>query len=324
MRRKEGCTLEKYCLIMDDCPEYAKKLELYLNSHTDFGYHAVFLSAPEMAQEYVQSGAVAAILASETLEKEVLLLAGKLDVPVFWLCEEKKKLRENAIFRYQPARFIMEQLGKREEKRDSLPVFAVFSPSGGVWQEELFCRVAMGFSEHHRVLCFSLLPFASESRSEENGMSELLFYVKQGREAFLNFLRRQEAYGRNPAMFGPLRWSTDLQNISPSDVEEMIRGGVAAGGYDLILFAVSYYDMAGRSILAASDAIFVPVVPSKAGKDLQEEFIRQLRESGENRILTRMVELSAERFDDGIGILTASYDAVRKGEEIVAGHTGNA
>lgn len=310
-------------MLMDDCPEYAKKLELYFNSHTEFGYHAVFLSAPEMAQEYVQSGAVALILAAETLEKEVLLLAGNPDVPVFWLCEEKKKVRENAIFRYQPARLILEQLGKREEKRDSLPVFSVFSPSGGVWQEEFFGRIANGFSERHRVLCFSLLPFASECRTEENGMSELLFYVKQGQEAFLNFLRRQEAYGRNPAMFGSLRWSTDLQNITPSDVEEMIRGGVAAGGYDLILFAVGYYDAAGRSILASSDAVFVPVVPGKAGKDVQEEFIRQLRESGENRILTHMVELLADRFDDGIGILTASYDAIRKGEEIAAGHTGN-
>lgn len=309
---ERGVSLERYLIIIDEEQEYAKALAAFLNNDHGFLYRSVVLS-PEEAKEYVKSGAVAMILASVSFEKEILGLQKDAEQRVFWITEDKQDRRDTSVYRYQSAKLIQKRLEGIEKTSGDVPAVGCFSPSGGIWQEALCERIAEGFAEKRRVLSLSFLPFGTKNRGE-NGMSELLYFARQGKESLAEFLKKQRSYEGNLTVIGPVRWSIDLQRVTASDIERILEGVKEAGEYDLIFFAVGYYDEAGLAVMRACDLLYVPVWEAEQGQEIQEAFIRQLREGGENKLLRCMKELSTLHFEDGVGVLSAARDAVRIGE----------
>lgn len=308
---ERGVSLERYLILIDEEQEYAKALAAFFNSDREFLYRSLVLS-PEEAKEYVKSGVAALILASVTLEKEVIGLLCNTEQKIFWLSEDRTDRRDTVIYRYQSAAQIQKRLEGSGRVQGRVPAAGLFSPSGGVWQERLCRKIAEGFAEKKRVLFLSFLPFGTETVSE-NGMSELFYFARQGQECLVEFLRNQRNYDGNLTEIGSVRWSIDLQKITAEDIAEILAGIKAAGEYDMIFLAVGYYDEAGLAVMRACDLLFVPVWETEEGQNIHEAFIRQLREGGENKLLRSMKELSTRHFEDGVGVLSAARDAVQTG-----------
>ena len=89
---------------------------------------------------------------------------------------------------------------------------------------------------------------------------------------------------------GPLRWSTELASVTKEDVKALLSPGNWETEYGAYFIAVGQWDRTGREILQLCDRIFVPVWGQEEGKRLQEEFRRQLKESGETKLYSGLLE----------------------------------
>lgn len=304
---------------MDNRADYARKLASYINESGSFRCRTVVLNNAAEIADYVQSGASCRILASADLEKEVLAAVGSRNLPIFWLCEEKEDRRAGDIFRYQPASSVMRRIAPRENMDKRIFVMSLFSPSGGSWMEELSVNVATELAKTRRVLLLSLLPFGLPQNRGEEGMSEVLFYLRSGRENYVDYLLRRERQ-ENPRIISPVRWSVDLSRITEEDVENLTEGAAESEGFDLVIFAVGSMNRAGHSAILASDAIFLARPEDSAGNTLSEEFVRQLRESGDNHALLRLNEFPAPGATEESERMSVALRIAGRGEELLGGN----
>lgn len=310
--------MEKLIVIIDEMPEYALQLAVYLNGRRNFPYRAVVLSSVGEAENYIKSRAVYAVLASDGLEKEMLSLGLVEEVRIFWLSETKNVQKESVLYRYQPAGEIERRVTKPERSRKRVPVIGVYSPAGGVWTEQLSRKIAEGFSKEKKVLYFPLLPFGIYGREAGDGMSELLFYIKQREAGLPERLRSLLLAGERVDSFAPVRWSTELRDITKADTEYLLRCIDAETGYGAAVLAVGRFDAAGAAVLRCCDMILTPVWDIPEGHSIQAEFLRQLKESGETELLARITEFFIKSGEEQEGFRTAVSDAVRKGGEVLA------
>lgn len=319
---EEGVPLEKLVVIIDHMPEYATRLAVYLNGRQGFPYRAVVFSTPEEIKGYVESGAVYAVLAAECFEKELLGLLLKTEIRVFWFSETKKVQGASFLYRYQSAKEIEKRLLEIKKEETKLRVFGVYSPAGGVCMERLSLEIGNGFARTKKVLYLPFLPFGIYGREFGDGLSELLFYVKQREETFTEAFDRLLQRGEGAHRIGPVRWCTDLREVTREEIESLIRFLETKTEYDTIVIAVGQFDAAGIAVLRCCDVILTPVWETEEGHKLYAEFLRQLKEAGEAELLSHMAEFPLPGGEESVGIFRSAAEAVKRGEEVVRGCQG--
>ncbi len=321
LKDERGVSLEKLVVIIDDVPEYGMRLAKYLNTGRTFPYRAVFFSTADEAKSYIKSDGVYAVLATESQEKAVLDVAVGTDVSLFWLSEAKDRGRSSVLYRYGSAKEIERRLAEPKETKKHVPIFGFFSPAGGSETEELSREIAEGLGESGKILYLSLFPFGIYGREYGDGMSEALYSVRQSEAEGDVLLRNVLQCGERMDWIGPVRWYTDLESITKEDMEALLCGRWQTTEYKAIFVAVGQFDKAGRTVLNCCDFVLVPVWETESGKRMQEEFRRQLKESGETKIYAGMLEFPVKE-EVGLHLYEAVATAVKKGGEAIAGSNG--
>lgn len=316
--------MEKLIVMADEMPDYAHQLAVYLNGRRGFPYRAVVVSSVPEIKGYVENGAVYALLVSEGLEKEVLGLGLPEDVLLFLFSETKSIQKESVLYRYQSAKEIEKRFIASPRNRAHLPVFGVYSPAGGVWTELLSRRIAERISKEkgRKALYLPFLPFGIYGRETGDGMSELLFYVRQRDAALPERLASLRQEGEGTDSFAPVRWSTELQDITREDMEYLLHCIERKGGYSAAVLAAGQFDAAGTAILRCCDIILIPVWDVPEGRRIQAEFLKQLKEAGEAELLSRITEFPVRSCEEKEGFFSAVADAVKKGGAVLAGGKG--
>ena len=115
-------------------------------------------------------------------------------------------------------------------------------------------------------------------------------------------------------MIGPVRWYTDLYGVTEKDMESLLCSNVWETEYKAFFVAVGQFDKAGKSILNICDYILMPVWETADGKRIAEEFRRQLKESGETKIYSGILEFP---FEDAGSMEAAVAIAVKKVGEVM-------
>jgi len=312
---KERVSLEKIVGIIDEMPEYAARLAVYLNGNRNFPYRAVVLSSPKEAEGYVKRDAMAAILAAKRFEKEVLEFAAGTKTALFLLQENQDESGAGAIYRYQSAKEISRRFTEQKAVGQKIPVLGFFSPAGGAEAELLSRNIAKEFGKKKKVLYFSLFPFSCYGREGGDGLSEVMFFLRQKAEergGTIRALLQREEY---MDAIGPVRWFADLENVTQEDLKQLLCGELWDTEYRAFVIAVGRFDQTGRAMLHCCDKVLVPVWETTEGRKLQEEFRRQLKESEETRVYSGMMEFSVFPSENGISE-EAVKEAVRKGGEV--------
>ncbi len=285
--------MEQIVAIVDKMPDYAKRLAVFLNRSRSFPYRAVVFSSAKEAEAYIKSTAVYAMIVAEQYEKDAYEVMAGCGGRLFLISEEEGVFRDNIIYRYKSAKDIKKQIigTKTAEKRQ--PVIGFFSPAGGDGAEELSRRLAEALGEAGRVLYLSLFPFGLCDRDAGDGLSEALYCIrqsKQGGGAFGQLLHR----GGNVDFLGPVRWYTDLEEVTGEDLRLLVKEETWGQSYRAVVLAVGIFDSVGKAALRLCDRIFVPVWERGQSKGISEEFRRQIKESGESGIYAGLTEFSVE------------------------------
>lgn len=316
--------MEKLIVMADELPEYAHQLAVYLNGRRGFPYRAVVVSSVPEIKGYLENGAVYAVTASEGLERDVLALGLPEDVRLFLFSEARGIHKETVLYRYQSAKEIEKRLTGSARNRTHLPVLGVYSPSGGVWTELLSRRIAERVSgeKGKKVLYLPFLPFGIYGREGGDGMSELLFYVRQREPALSERLYSLRQEGEGMDSLAPVRWSTELQDITREDMAYLLHCVEQKGRYSALVLAAGQFDAAGIAILRCCDSILTPVWDVPEGRRIQAEFLKQLKEAGEAELLSRITEFPVKSGEEREGFFSAVADAVKKGGAVLAGGKG--
>lgn len=313
--------MEKLVAIIDDMPEYGKRLALYLNAGRTFPYRAVFFSTAEEVSAYIKNDGVYAVVVSEASEKEVLEVTVGTEVKLFRLSETKDGGHPSLLYRYGSAKEIERRLAGQKSVKRQVPVIGFFSPAGGCEAELISRRIAERIGRKGKVLYISLFPFGSYGREWGDGLSEALYFVRQEPETTEGTLRHLLQCGEAMDCIGPVRWYTDLDSITKEDIKGLLQSNRWNAEYQAFLVAVGQFDRTGRDMLNCCDFVLVPVWETEQGRSIQEEFRRQLKESGETKLYSGMLEFSI-RGSSREALEEACEDAANKGGEAIAGSSG--
>ena len=115
---------------------------------------------------------------------------------------------------------------------------------------------------------------------------------------------------------GPVRWYTDLDGITRADMEVLFQNNLWEVGYRAFWVAVGQFDAVGKMILNCCDFVIVPVWETENGRKIQEEFRRQLKESGETKLYAALLEIPVKEELGGVPEETVAM-AARKGVEAI-------
>ena len=313
--------MEKLVAIIDDMPEYGKRLAMYLNAGRTFPYRAVLFSTPDEVKAYIKNDGVHAVIASEALEKAVLEVTVGTKVNLFRLSETKDEGHSFVLYRYGSAKEIKRRLTEQKTVEKKIPVIGFFSPAGGCEAERISRKIAEKIGRKGKVLYVTLFPFGSYGRKWGDGLSEALYFVRQEPEGTEGTLHHLIQCGEAMDCIGPVRWYTDLDSVAKEDIKALLQSNRWSTEYQAFFVAVGQFDRTGRNVLNCCDSVLVPVWETEEGRNIQEEFRRQLKESGETKLYSGMLEFfireSSER-----ALEEACEDAANKGGEIIAGSRG--
>ena len=284
--------MEKLVVILDVMPEYANRLALYLNGSREFPFRAVVPENAEEVKNYRNRDAIYAILAAEQLEREVLEIAAGTGIRLFWLGESKGDRRGSVLFRYTSAKEIEKLFYEKETSEKKIPVIGFFSPAGGCEAELLSRKIAVELGKRGRILYLPFFPFGIYGRDGKDGLSEAIFFLRQKEVHLKEQLQSLLQQGEYMDSLGPLRWCTELGSVTKEDVKALLSPENWKTEYGAYLLAVGQADGVSRELLQLCDRIFVPVWGHEEGKRLQEEYRRQLKESGETKLYSGLLEFT--------------------------------
>lgn len=313
--------MEKLVAIIDTMPDYGRRLALYLNAGRTFPYRAVVFADASEVEGYIKNDGVYAVLVAESLEKSVLDVTVGTRVKLFRLSETKENCHASVLYRYASAKEIERRLSERKAETKQVPVLGFFSPAGGSEAEMLSRKIAEGIGKRGKVLYLSLFPFGICGRDTKDGLSEALYYIRQEGEDGRLRLRELLQHGETVDSIGPVRWYTDLTGVTAEDFKKLLQGELWNTEYQAFFVAVGQFDKTGRTVLHCCDSVLVPVWETESGGRIQEEFRRQLKESGETKVYSGMLEFPVKAFC-GDALEEAVEIAVKQGGEAIAGGCG--
>lgn len=284
--------MEKLVVIMDVMPEYANRLALYLNGSREFPYRAVVPDNAEEVKNYRNRDAIYAILAAEQLEREVLEVAAGTGIRLFWLSETKGDRQGAVLFRYTSAKEIEKVFLRKETTEKRVPIIGFFSPAGGCEAELLSRKIALELGKQRKILYFPFFPFGIYGREGYDGLSEAIFFLRQKEARLKEQLKSLLQRGEYMDSLGPLRWSTELGSVTKEDMGALLSPENWETEYGAYFIAVGQWDGAGGELLRLCDRILVPVWGHEEGRRIQEEYRRQLKESGETKLYSGLLEFT--------------------------------
>lgn len=313
--------MEKLVAIIDKMPEYGERLAKYFNAERSFPYRAVVFSAVTEVENYIKNDGVYAVLITENEEAEAIRLLAGTDVKLFRLCETREEQGASLLYRYSSARELEKRLVGVETAKKRIPVIGFFSSTGGSEAEFLAIKIAGELGRKGKVLYVSLFPFGINGQCSGGGLSEVLYFLRQTDGECREQVQRLLRSGEYMDIIGPVQWYTDLRHVTKEDIRKLLQEELWDREYRAFFVAVGMFDCVGQDMLNGCDGVLMPVWETAHGQAAQEEFRRQIKESGETKLYSGIREFSVKEID-GTALEEAVKAAVKKGEEIIAGCGG--
>lgn len=313
--------MEKLVVIIDHMPEYGERLAKYLNAGRSFPYRAVACSAIAEVEGYIKNNGVYAVLITEDEETEAIKVLAGTGVKLFRLCETKEEQGAFSFYRYSSVKELERCLLAVDTTKKKTPVIGFFSPAGGSEAESLAIKIAGELGRKGKVLYISLFPFGIDGRSSEDGLSEVIYFLRQAKGECKERIQGLLRSGEYMDMIGPVQWYTDLRYVTKEDIISLLQNEMWSKEYRAFFVAVGMFDCVGQDILNCCDGVLMPVWETVQGQAVQEEFRRQIKESGETLLYSGIREFTVKGFEGAMLDATVKT-AVKRGEEIIEGCGG--
>lgn len=277
--------------------EYAARLSGYLSRSQEFPYRVAMFTNPASLQDYLAEERVDILLLGEECAYEV---GGERACRQILLTEEQQEGREEPwIFKYQSAGNIMREIAAYAarpdcvEEYDGPQIHTVFATRSGQARGEYTHQLVRELSQQGEVLYVNMDLFPPEgmgSDGEWKGMSEVVYYLKQGGERMHWKIKGLIAQEGRIKLLRPVHCSMDLMELTPEDVALLFRTFRDMQELDHIVLEVGFYNAAMLEICRFSHRIYL-VTPGGAGYSESTEYFLGQMELMQHEGLERKVEI---------------------------------
>lgn len=252
--------------------EYAARLSGYLSRSQEFPYRVAMFTNPTSLQEYLSEEQVDVLLLGEECVYEVESRQGKCRQIL--LTEEQQDGREEPwIFKYQSAGNIMREITAYAARPNDMEgqtgpeIHTVFATRSGQARADYAHQLVQELSRQGEVLYVNMDLFPPEgvgSEGEWKGMSEVVYYLKQGGERMKWKIKGLIAQEGKIRILRPVHCSMDLMELTPDDVVLLFQTFRDMQELDHIVLEVGFYNTTMLEICRFSHRIHL-VTPGGAG-----------------------------------------------------------
>lgn len=280
--------------IYDSDMAYAERLMDYLNRKKDFLLEAQVFTNEAAMEKALEEKTIEIALISESLSIEKM---NRTNIRKFLILSEggfiSEGEKQKTIYKYQSAENLIREIVSAclwEEERVPIAavkqragkssVISLFSPCGGCGKTELSFALAGFLSRERSVLLVNWEVFPAEygdSRGDEGGFSELMYYRKQGKGNMTFKLKAMVRTVKQVAYLPPADHFKDLYELEKEDVDAFLEMLLTYGGYDAIIFDVGFLSEAVIHLLEKSDKVLMPLWDGKEAKEKAERFHKYLK-----------------------------------------------
>ena len=296
--------MEKIIGIYDEQAVYAERLKRYINERKDIGCYAVSFKEEQELADFCGRKKLNCLV----LGGSYAAYPDKLPIPYgvrVWVLAEEEPEQEEAdgysmLFRYQKAgevirRILLSEMA-REERLSEL--FTVFSPENAGLAAAYADKLVSSLSEKGKTLFLPWDPFGGCGRTEEGGrtgasISELLYLMRKDRQQAKQLFSGLPKKNGADCFCGP-DYCTDLWQYSAEEMNQLISCCREYGGYRHVVFLAGAFHEGVVSIMNQSGSVYMVCSGSEDGEGRKREFYRQMKYAGEQGLLSRLTEVSAE------------------------------
>ena len=274
-------------LIIYDAEEaYVEALSDYLNKNKELGVVTVAFSDLEKFIEYLENNKVGYVAVCENFNK--LILKEKIDEDKIINFVTTKDINDDEpwIYKYQSAKAITKELnavmlvkGENIQLEDN-NIHIVFSTKSGIEREEYINILISDLKNKGSVLYINMEPYNSKGVigcEGYKGMSELIYYLKQGGEKLKwklkTLIEKEDISGRILPVGCPL----DLSELTKEDVCELLNILQKLNEYDCILINLGLLTPATFELMKASKQIEIVITRKNGDRESAENFINNMK-----------------------------------------------
>ena len=278
----QGGTLTIY----DTEEAYVEALSDYLNKNMELGIVTVAFSNVDKFIEYLERGKAGYIVVCEDFDRKNL--KGKISEDrIISLVTVKSSDNSGPwVYKYQSAKVITKELNavmlmnEKDILSEANNIHIVFSTKSSVEREEYADILMADLKNRASVLYIDMDPYngkISERYGNSRGMSDLIYYIKQGGEKlkwkFKTLIEKEDISGRILPVGCPL----DLAELTKEDVRELLNFLQRLNEYDIILINLGILSPATFELMKAVNHIEIVVTKKSGDRESAENFINNMK-----------------------------------------------
>lgn len=279
--------MKKIIAILHNDKAYVEKLMEYMKNQDSFFYDILAFSEAELFLAYENENAVTLLLCNEAYKGKFSVKTEK----ILYLTDAPAE-EDDQIFMYQSAKQIIEQIGKKSnearmykkaEENKKKQIVGIFSPYEGCFRSIMPELMAACYGKEKNVLLLSMNPFYDGMlfTAEEDwyGISELIYYSKQGKEIFAQKLgscmRRREGID----LIAGCEHYTDLFEMTEKECRLLMEVLLEDEEHDVIVLDFGCGTCLMEEALLGCDVVYKLAYPNSSYERRDNQLERQLLQS---------------------------------------------
>lgn len=299
--------------IYDSDIDFANHFMDYIKRKYRFITQVLVFTNEASLESYIEHNSLQVLIAGEEVP-EAMVESEKIK-NICFLSEEKNSMTSHSglnMYKYQSAEHIMTEIVSRfqlkssiqefiNEGKNNVRIITVFALGNETVQMLYSLFLAKQIANTKKTLHINLdvlqtLPQFME-QSNQNGLSELIYYLKQNNsnlsEKINTFIIKDKNYHyMQGASFGP-----DLYELSPEDMVHWINELKSIGQYEIIIFNVSSFFITTLELFRRSSQLLVLTGTSMWERKKYDNFIKQLKLAGYEDIIPNIKMISFNKIE---------------------------
>lgn len=269
LRYAGGVRMESICAIFDTDAEYAVRLMNAMNSRKGINYRTIMFTGRGALNEYIRDKKLQLLIIDEELAREGCEgYAAKVVV----LTEDALSGSGESgcrIYKYQPAdrliSAIMKEGGIRQtQDYGNVQITGVYSPIHYAGRTSFSLALAKAYAaEGKRALYLNFEEFSGLSEilagTKEGGLSDALYYYRQGKERFREHFERFVCMTGNIYYLPPVQCADDISCQSCEEWSGFVLETAGTGMFDVIVIDIANALLRPWSLLDICSRIIMPV-----------------------------------------------------------------
>lgn len=282
--------------IYDKEPEYANQLTDYIKRKKKQLSQVRVFTNESCLKEYLENDRIHVLLLNESIPVESVIHD---NIKNICLLSEGNLIRENpvypVIYKFQSADLVMQELfsyfpfdfyrkHQINTSTSNVKIISVYSITRDIERMIFSYSLARQYAKEKKILYINLDPFQALPRQsmelEENGLSELIYYLKQNPTNLITKMNHMIQNNRGMDYIQGVTFGTDLYELTADDMKLWVQELKKITDYQMVIFNVGSYSHGILELLLSSNQLLYVTGDSEMEQAKFQNFKNQLLWAG--------------------------------------------